>query len=143
MEPRFTPPTFRALQLLLVAKIDFRSISSSFWPILIYLLLLKKRALRARWRAGKVTFRDFSSVFILFYFYSGVPAHRQPLVDFANLITKKLSLLICAHVNDGNQGYGYLEALRSNVNVWLKDHHIKAFFNAVPSQDFEQGAIFI
>ena len=72
--------------------------------------------------------------------FSGVPAHRQPLVDFANLITKKLSLLICAHVNDGNQGYGYLEALRSNVNVWLKDHHIKAFFNAVPSQDFEQGA---
>ena len=61
-------------------------------------------------------------------------------MDFANLITKKLSLLICAHVNDGNQGYGYLEALRSNVNVWLKDHHIKAFFNAVPSQDFEQGA---
>jgi hypothetical protein len=29
---------------------------------------------------------------------SGVPAHRQPLVDFANLLTKKLSLLVCAHV---------------------------------------------
>jgi solute carrier family 12 sodium/potassium/chloride transporter 2 len=29
---------------------------------------------------------------------SGNPSHRQPLVDFANLVTKKLSLLICAHV---------------------------------------------
>ena len=71
--------------------------------------------------------------------FSGVPAHRQPLVDFANLITKKLSLLICAHVEE-NQGYQYLDALRSNTNLWLKDHHIKAFFNAVPSLDFEQGA---
>ena len=30
--------------------------------------------------------------------FSGVPAHRQPLVDFANLITKKLSLLICSYI---------------------------------------------
>ena len=30
--------------------------------------------------------------------FSGIPAHRQPLVDFANLITKKLSLLICSHI---------------------------------------------
>ena len=58
MEPRFTPPTFRALQLLLLPKIDFRSISSSFLEILINLLLLKKRALRARWRARKVVKRD-------------------------------------------------------------------------------------
>merc|ERR1719186_1191878 len=29
---------------------------------------------------------------------TGIPAHRPPLIDFANLITKKLSLLICGHV---------------------------------------------
>lgn len=29
---------------------------------------------------------------------SGIPAHRQPLVDFGYLITKKLSLMICADV---------------------------------------------
>lgn len=29
---------------------------------------------------------------------TGNPAHRPPLVDFANLMTKKLSLLICGHV---------------------------------------------
>ena len=30
--------------------------------------------------------------------FSGVPAHRQPLVDFGYLITKKLSLMICSHI---------------------------------------------
>ena len=29
---------------------------------------------------------------------TGNPAHRPPLLDFANLLTKKLSLLICGHV---------------------------------------------
>ena len=30
--------------------------------------------------------------------FTGNPAHRPPLVDFANLLTKKLSLLMCGHV---------------------------------------------
>ena len=30
--------------------------------------------------------------------FSGVPGHRQPLVDFGYLITKKLSLMICSHI---------------------------------------------
>ena len=30
--------------------------------------------------------------------FSGVPSHRQPLVDFGYLITKKLSLMICSHI---------------------------------------------
>ena len=29
---------------------------------------------------------------------SGNPAHRPSLVDFANIITKKMSLLVCGHV---------------------------------------------
>ena len=29
---------------------------------------------------------------------SGNPAHRKPLIDFGNLITKKMSLLICGHI---------------------------------------------
>ena len=59
--------------------------------------------------------------------FSGIPSHRQPLVDFANLITKKLSLLICADV-DHNSQIKYIEAVKSNVRHWFKDHHIKAFF---------------
>lgn len=71
--------------------------------------------------------------------FTGIPAHRQPLVDFANLLTKKLSLLICAHVEE-NQQFKYLELLKSNVQLWLRDHNIKAFFSAVPAKDYEQGA---
>ena len=62
--------------------------------------------------------------------FTGIPAHRQPLVDFANLLTKKLSLLICAHVEE-NQQFKYLELLKSNVQLWLRDHNIKAFFRYV------------
>ena len=35
--------------------------------------------------------------------FSGNPAYRQPLVDFANLLTKKLSLLMCADVMNDNK----------------------------------------
>jgi len=74
--------------------------------------------------------------------FSGVPAHRQPLVDFANLITKKLSLLICAHVEENAQ-FTYVEAVKESTGLWLKDHNVKCFFNVVPSPDFETGAVSI
>merc|ERR1712223_137733 len=74
--------------------------------------------------------------------FTGIPAHRQPLVDFANLITKKLSLLICAHVEENAQ-FAYVDALKQNVGLWLKDHNVKAFFNVVPTPTFEQGAVSI
>jgi len=73
---------------------------------------------------------------------SGIPAHRQPLVDFANLLTKKLSLLICAHVEKNSQ-FQYLELLKTNVQSWLKDHNVKAFFSVVPNKSYEDGAISI
>ena len=41
-----------------------------------------------------LTYLIFSKVLVL----TGNPAHRPSLVDFANIITKKLSLLICGHV---------------------------------------------
>ena len=33
---------------------------------------------------------------------AGNPAHRKPLIDFANLITKKMSLLVCGHILQEN-----------------------------------------
>merc|ERR1719500_2106582 len=36
---------------------------------------------------------------------TGNPAHRPPLVDFANLLTKKLSLLICGHIITVSSNY--------------------------------------
>ena len=70
----------------------------------------------------KLFFRGFFNNTHEFIYY-----FRQPLVDFANLLTKKLSLLICAHVED-NSNYQYLDVLKTNVQLWLKDHNIKAFF---------------
>jgi len=73
--------------------------------------------------------------------FSGIPAHRQPLVDFANLITKKLSLLICSHIETESVSNKQLGALRSGVEMWLKDHGIKAFFTASFDKNFSDGAI--
>ena len=38
--------------------------------------------------------------------FSGPPSHRQPLVDFSYLITKKLSLMICSHVETVSKRQG-------------------------------------
>jgi len=73
--------------------------------------------------------------------FSGIPAHRQPLVDFANLITKKLSLLITAHVETEAVSNKQLNGLKSGVEMWLKDHGIKAFFTASHDKNFSDGAI--
>jgi solute carrier family 12 (sodium/potassium/chloride transporter), member 2 len=59
----------------------------------------------------------------------GNPAHRQPLVDFANLLTKKLSLLVCVQVlNKDEKPPVDTQLLSKNVNSWLKDHQIEAFY---------------
>ena len=57
---------------------------------------------------------------------TGNPGHRPALVDFANLITKKTSLLICGHVMTGDQvSVRYLNTLKDNVQNWMKDHGIQ------------------
>eukprot|EP00095_Tigriopus_kingsejongensis_P001015 snap_masked-scaffold609_size125094-processed-gene-0.16 protein:Tk01015 transcript:snap_masked-scaffold609_size125094-processed-gene-0.16-mRNA-1 annotation:"af190129_1na+ k+ 2cl- cotransporter" len=72
---------------------------------------------------------------------SGLPAHRGPLVDFANLLTKKLSLLICAHVEKESMPQKMAEQMSSHIEHWLDDHRIKAFFSITHSQNFHEGAM--
>ena len=55
---------------------------------------------------------------------TGNPAHRPPLVDFANLITKKLSLLVCGHVIT-EPGSVHLATLKESTQRWLTDRKIK------------------
>jgi len=69
----------------------------------------------------------------------GNPAQRPPLVDFANLITKKLSLLICAHVVT-EPGSKNLSVLKESTQKWLNDHKIKGFYTVVESGSWEEGA---
>ena len=72
---------------------------------------------------------------------SGNPGHRPALVDFANLITKKTSLLICGHVMTGDSvSVRYLNTLKDNVQNWMKDHGIQGFYLVNHSETFEAGA---
>lgn len=70
---------------------------------------------------------------------TGNPATRPPLVDFANLITKKLSLLICGHVIS-EPGSVHLATLKESTQVWLADRKIKGFYTVTESNSFEEGA---
>jgi len=69
---------------------------------------------------------------------TGNPAHRPALVDFANLLTKKLSLLICGHVlTPGTQN---IQSLKENSQAWLSQRKIKGFCSLYESFSFEGGA---
>ena len=70
----------------------------------------------------------------------GNPAHRPPLVDFANLITKKLSLLICGHVLLPSPSSQNIQHLKQDTQDWLWRRKIKGFSSVYESQSFEEGA---
>jgi len=70
---------------------------------------------------------------------TGNPAQRPPLVDFANLITKKLSLLICAHVIT-EPGSKNLSLLKESTQAWLVEHKLKGFYTVTESAKWEDGA---
>ncbi|KAG8238092.1 hypothetical protein J437_LFUL012199 [Ladona fulva] len=60
--------------------------------------------------------------------FTGLPSSRPPLVDFANLITKKLSLLICGHIIKGSYSQAVHNAITRKTYRWLFRHKVKAFY---------------
>jgi len=71
---------------------------------------------------------------------TGSPAHRPSLVDFANIITKKLSLLVCAHVMEQTPEAD-MTTLKEEMQHWLKDHGVGGYYAAtVGSKSFSEGA---
>jgi len=70
---------------------------------------------------------------------SGNPAHRPSLIDFANIITKKISILISGHVIT-EQGPVNLTNLKEGMQRWLKDHSIKGYYSCTQTPDFSGGA---
>jgi len=70
---------------------------------------------------------------------SGNPAHRPSLIDFANLLTKKISVLITGHVLT-EQGPVNLANLKEGMQAWLKDHNIKGFYAVTQTPDLSGGA---
>ncbi|XP_059081175.1 solute carrier family 12 member 2-like [Tigriopus californicus] len=72
--------------------------------------------------------------------FSGNPAHRIPLMDFANLLTKKLSLLMCADIQH-DVTTKERESLKEVASNWLTEHKMKAFYFVAKDRTFEEGAM--
>ncbi|KAL0271584.1 UNVERIFIED_CONTAM: hypothetical protein PYX00_008636 [Menopon gallinae] len=70
---------------------------------------------------------------------SGIPGWRPPLVQFASLVTKGLSLLVCGHAVEGHIPQREQEALSRLANKWLSNQKIKGFFNVACERDFESA----
>jgi len=70
---------------------------------------------------------------------TGNPAHRPSLVDFANIITKKLSLLVCGHVMK-EEGPVNIANLKDGMQQWLKDHEIAGYYSFVQNKSLGTGA---
>ncbi|XP_021936563.1 bumetanide-sensitive sodium-(potassium)-chloride cotransporter-like isoform X2 [Zootermopsis nevadensis] len=70
---------------------------------------------------------------------TGMPGSRPPLVDFAYLITKGLSLLVCAHILKATHSQRVHEALTKKAYQWLIRHKVKAFFCITEDDSFEAG----
>ncbi|XP_026288084.1 bumetanide-sensitive sodium-(potassium)-chloride cotransporter isoform X1 [Frankliniella occidentalis] len=71
---------------------------------------------------------------------SGIPNYRPPLIDFAFLMTKNLSLLICGHIIKSSVPQRVRNALSYKAHSWLKAHKIRAFYSQVDDSSFEEGA---
>jgi solute carrier family 12 sodium/potassium/chloride transporter 2 len=70
---------------------------------------------------------------------SGMPSARPALVDFAHLITKNQSMLVCGHINTSRLHQRVRNVLNFKANNWLRAHKLRAFYMQVDGQDFEEG----
>ena len=71
---------------------------------------------------------------------SGDPSSRPCLVDFANLLTKRLSLLQFAQIVHEDLDWKHGQVLKHQAQDWLNDNHIKAFYALTRNPSFSQGA---
>lgn len=70
---------------------------------------------------------------------TGFPNARPALVDFANLLTKKQSLLICANINEDRVQSFLRRVIIQNGYEWLQARNVKAFYVMVDSCKFDEG----
>lgn len=67
------------------------------------------------------------------------PLARPPLVDFANMITKKHSILFIGQIEQNKIAYHTRKEMIKEVEQWLEDRKIKAFYNVVDNIGYEEG----
>lgn len=61
-------------------------------------------------------------------------------MDFANLITKKISFLECINIENINTDWNKVDVIRSKGEDWLLSNRIKAFYTTSWSSSFGEGA---
>ncbi|XP_064109028.1 bumetanide-sensitive sodium-(potassium)-chloride cotransporter-like [Macrobrachium nipponense] len=71
---------------------------------------------------------------------SGTAGSRPPLIDFAQSITKNISLLSLGHVIQGPQTQRIRNALTRQSYSWLSRHKIRAFYSLVEGSNLEEGS---
>ncbi|XP_023294642.2 bumetanide-sensitive sodium-(potassium)-chloride cotransporter isoform X1 [Lucilia cuprina] len=71
---------------------------------------------------------------------SGLPNTRPVLVDFAYMLTKNLSLMVCGHVLRGSSSQRYRNYLQERATTWFRRHRVKGFYSLVDGEDFESGS---
>ncbi|CAG0914745.1 unnamed protein product [Notodromas monacha] len=71
---------------------------------------------------------------------SGLPSTRPPLIDFANMITKHMSLMVVGQVIKGPVKQSVKNHYMRKAQAWFTRHKIRGFFNVIDEEDFEKGA---
>lgn len=71
---------------------------------------------------------------------SGFPGSRPALVEFAHLLTKNLSMLICGQISEEPLHQRVRNNLNYKAQYWLKNHHLKAFYFSVDGMSFCDGS---
>lgn len=72
---------------------------------------------------------------------TGNPADRLPLVDFAYLLTKKLSLMVCGDIRKPPVSYRSRNALMSKAYSCFEQRKVKAFYSVVVDNSFSKGVL--
>lgn len=71
---------------------------------------------------------------------SGRPKTRPVLIDFANLLTRNNSLLICGHVLKNISTHKNVAYLQHQAQEWFKKHKVKGFYTVVDGESFDIGS---
>uniref|UniRef100_T1JEV4 Bumetanide-sensitive sodium-(Potassium)-chloride cotransporter n=1 Tax=Strigamia maritima TaxID=126957 RepID=T1JEV4_STRMM len=71
---------------------------------------------------------------------SGFPSSRPPLVDFANNITKNLSLLVCGHVVEEQINQRVRNSYFKHAYAWLQRKKIKGFYYLIDGTNLAAGS---
>lgn len=72
--------------------------------------------------------------------FAGFPPNRPCLLDFANLLTKRLSFLQVVDIVTDGTSYKEIQEIRASAQDWMHDNKVKAFYTVARSEDFHHGA---